>query len=146
MFCEEFFAGQHLVVVDVVAADSLAGDELGDVVAVVVEEDRHGGEQGGADNNPNLATIRNTTQICNIGVKELRLKTQMELLDKVCLTHDAENEGSGSCGEAETAGAEDRHPPPEQGSLNITMYSILSHKIIQCPYVLYMNIRVGGLL
>ena len=59
---------QHLVVVDVVAADSLAGDELGDVVAVVVEEDRHGGEQGGADNNPNLATIRNNTQICNIGV------------------------------------------------------------------------------
>ena len=68
MFCEEFFAGQHLVVVDVVAADPLAGDELGDVVAVVVEEDRHGGEQGGADNNPNLATIRNTTQIRNIGV------------------------------------------------------------------------------
>ena len=59
---------QHLVVVDVVAADSLAGDELGDVVAVVVEEDRHGGEQGGADNNPNLATIRNSTQIFNIGV------------------------------------------------------------------------------
>ena len=59
---------QHLVVVDVVAADSLAGDKLGDVVAVVVEEDRHGGEQGGADNNPNLATIRNTTQIYNIGV------------------------------------------------------------------------------
>jgi len=73
----EQFHLRHLVVVDVVAADSLAGDELGDVVAVVVEEDRHGGEQGGADNNPN----------------------------------GAENEGSGSCGEAETAGAEDRHPP-----------------------------------
>ena len=57
----------------------------------------------------------------------------MELLDKVCLTHGAENEGSGSCGEAETAGAEDRHPPSEQGSVNITMYSMLSHKIIPCP-------------
>ena len=65
---KKYLPDQHLVVVDVVAADSLAGDELGDVVAVVVEENRHGGEQGGADNNPNLATIRNTSQICNIGV------------------------------------------------------------------------------
>ena len=24
-------------------------------------------------------------------------------------------------------------PPPEQGSVNITMYSMLSHKIIPCP-------------
>ena len=71
---KNYLPDQYLVVVDVVAADSLAGNELGDVVAVVVEEYRHGGEQGRADNNPNLATIRNASQICNNRRKRITIE------------------------------------------------------------------------
>lgn len=46
---------RNLVIVDVVAPDPLAGDKLRDVVAVVVEEDGHRGEQGGADDDPHRA-------------------------------------------------------------------------------------------
>ena len=77
---KNYLPDQHLVVVDVVAADSLAGDELGDVVAVVVEENRHGGEQGGADDNPNLATIRNASQICNNRRKRITIENSNGIL------------------------------------------------------------------
>ena len=45
----------HLVVINVVSPDPLTGDKLSDVVAVVVEEDGHGGEEGGSEDDPHLA-------------------------------------------------------------------------------------------
>ena len=44
----------HLVVINVVSPDPLTGDKLSDVVAVVVEEDGHGGEEGGSEDDPHL--------------------------------------------------------------------------------------------
>ena len=44
----------HLVIVDIVSPDPLTSDELSDVVAVVVQEDGHGGEEGRPDDDPHL--------------------------------------------------------------------------------------------
>jgi len=56
---EEHFAKElhlwNLVVINVVSPDSLAGNELGDVIAVVVEEDGHGGKEGGPDDDAHRA-------------------------------------------------------------------------------------------
>jgi len=45
----------NLVIVDIVSPDPLTSDELSDVVAVVVQEDGHGGEEGRPDDDPHRA-------------------------------------------------------------------------------------------
>lgn len=50
-----FRQNSHLVIVDIVSPDPLAGDKLGDVVAVVVEEDGHGGEEGRPEDDSHRA-------------------------------------------------------------------------------------------
>jgi len=56
---EEHFAEElhlwNLVVINVVSPNPLTGDKLSDVVAVVVEEDGHGGEEGGSEDDPHRA-------------------------------------------------------------------------------------------